>query len=1593
MIKKKNLFFKKKNSINKNEVLNELQNNKDLEFNKHLFILTTKILKDIEVSEYKKQVFKIIKKNLNLNTTKYSPYTNVYFYPKIDKNLYFKSKLLKNVKNINSFEKIKDLIKFNPNNINLEKQICIPSLVILKMKNTSERDIIILGIKSDLYQTIIILKKKNLNESEYYINQKIGYPKILSSGETILFQIVILIDLIEVIKGNIYIETNINNTKNVIIYPITIKGIENKYKIKPLYFHKWNKGKFFSSDITIYNPYSEKLIINEIINSFTSITLSFNNGYKKDIEIPGKKYKKILTINLLKDFSKNEYGLLNFKTNKDNLVIPIIIKFDDILFNIFPSIFDFGIIKNFNKEIRVIPINITNNDKQKLLFKGIFLNNEEKNIGFIKKEKIIYLDFNQTKTIGYLYLNSSNVNYDENKKIKGIFYLETNNKNNPIIELKYKFNFEKNENKNFILNNSLHIENFDNNMYLHKMKFPNEIPLELITSNTNYEIINITNFLKVNAWIKDNNIIVFRIKIGKQFSTLNVKNYFIPLKTIFNSFYILPFTIYDNSVSVYICKRNNGDFEMCNKYFLYSIINCINDPLSFESINLKNLPIGGVIKRIIIFKNKNNKNISFEIKTNKIFLQKNSEKINKINLPPFSEIYMNLTIVSILMNEGNYSENMSLIFDNNIKNIEIKMTFVKGKIEFIPSNLYFYSDIINYHNALIIPILIKHSYPLNLQIMSININFPYLIIYKNFTNNGILKPNIYNSNLIARLTINPYKILYSKIIDREKYMISYFQLFQWKQLKQFFIDFTSSDKNIIIYSNLEKSNLNFIIKNDLNPNFIYTKIINFNIVQIGNSSEKYIKIFNPTNKILTIKPFIVDSRYFDDDFNFSEYNISNFNDLKKEYYNFTCYFQDKTFIKFNSEIIFSSDEINFDDLNDIFINKIYHKLKSTYEKKKFQEIKNILCKYNIITKNEIFLKNLNAKSKNALLSYNIDIELKNNFKEVYLNKNSSKLIKIDPAKEIIIGPIIYKPLTNSKINSILVLRNNQTFITLIKLIGKGGEGIPKIFIDNQTIINNSFILKINEPIIDINKIIIIKNVGDLELKIRNIKFNNIDYSEEIKDSIYMNKTKEIKINIPILYNFQEFLYIFIVEYGICKNMSFNIIVQIDKKLLYSKNFFFEFNNTKFFFLLLILFSIILNINLSLKEKKTIEIKSLKEDELIKVENKFLKSYIRKDDKFYKEFEKEIEQLILNHSKKEDNKKKKKREKNENNFLYNNQISKNIKNVKKNNNEDIKLIKSKSNIIKENINIINSENINENQNILSKMNLEKKLLIPIILKKNKNEEEKKENLSSNINELIEEFNSFGNLENAFIPKLENENNIKKNINDLFIVEEFNKKNKNEIKDEIIINENKSENNINNKEEFFDLKEKNEIIKEKLNEYDFKSFNSNEIFTKSNDEIKNEKINFFNYDIFSNNNNMFLDIESSGNEEMNLNIKNILKDSLLNYNFGNINQIEENNEEESNEENEKNLIKPDLDFSINPFIKKKDSFKFNNLYNEEEKNLNDNIELDKNEYDEDIKNEIYDEYDENEPDPEWNDDNFDMNQKGYFDENGTFKLKEK
>ena len=1457
---KQNLFLENSKIFSKNKILNELKYNKNLEFNKYLYILPSNILVDIQVTYNKFQISKIITKKLNFNLTKYSDNIITFIYP--NKEEYFNKKinLIKNIKNIETFETIKDKIIFTPDKINLEKQICIPIITNLKMENNFDKNIFLLDVKTDLYQIKI----------EKTINQKIIYPKNLYSGESHIFQIMILPDLLETIKGNIYIEYLLDNQLYNIIYPIQIKGIENNYKIKPLYFRIRNKGKF-SSEISIYNPHSEPLIINDMINNFNSISISFNNGINKDIEISPKSNKKILNLNIFDDYSGSEYGLINLITNKDIISIPVLIQIDNIPFNIFPSFFDFGIIKNFNKEIRVIPISISNKyEKQKLIIKGIFFKNNENYIGFIKKEDYIILNFNQTKTVGFLFLNSSEIKYNENKKFKGTFYLETNNKIKPIVKLKYRFYYETNEDKNFIMNNNLNIENLDNNYYIHRINFPNQIPFDLTGNNKSYESLNITNFFKVNFWSPNKNSLKIEMKVEKNFSALNVKNYYIPLRNCLNSFYILPFTIYDKSFDFSICKLNNGSLEMCEELNLFKTLFNINDPLTSDIFDIGDIPLKKKITRYLIFKNQNNINISFKIKTTskKLFLEKDSKIIKKISLPPFSEFYFNLIINTKLIKKGNYSEKISFIFENSkVKHFEIKMNIVKGKIYFIPSNLYFYYDIINYHNTLKVPITIEHTYPLNIKVLKVLTKFPYIITYENYTNYNFSSQN--NSNLIAKLNINPYRILYSKIIDRNKYMISYFQLFQWKQLKQFFKEISIINKNVTVYTSLGPKNLTFSIKNGLIPDFKYTQEVNFNIVQIGDTFKKFINIYNPTDKILTVKPFIADLKFFGSKFNFSDINIPNFNDLYNEYYNFSCYFIDKNSFSFNPEILFSPKDININNIEDNFINKINSKLKDKNKGKR----KNILCRYKTISKNEIFLKNILSKSKSALLSYNIDIELKNNYKEVYLDKKASNLITINPGKIVKVGPIIYSPITNLDINSVLVLRNNQTFISFVKLNGKGGEGVPLFYIDNILGINNTIILNVNEPLTFLNKDVKIKNVGNFDLQIRNIKFNYIDYTNSINDIIQINQSEILQIKIPVLYNFNDFIYTLFLEYGICQNISLNIILKIDENLLYSKNSFFEFGILKILFLCLIFSCTFLIIKLTLKKDNLFNVKYLKEDDFseFKIENEFIKSYIKRNDEFYEEFAKKINELILNFPKEEKQKKKRKRNKTEKIFLE----------------KEKKIIENKiSEITKE-------ESKEEIKIEIPEKEIEKNK------KENNKKEEKKEELSLRTKELIEQYNAFSDLKNAFIPQFENE--IKINLEETKIEE----KKTNEKKEE----------------------------EEQILEYDFKSLNSNEIFNKfQNENIQIERMNSQNYDSNSNNN-FNIDFESSGTEDMNFNIKNILRDSLLNYNFGNINIIDENREEEEECEDEQKLIEPYFDF--NPFSN-------NNNYIEEDIKIKKKIE---------------------------------------------------
>ena len=80
------------------------------------------------------------------------------------------------------------------------------------------------------------------------------YPKTIVPGENLILQLIILPDIIGDILGNLYFEFSDNK---VLLYPIKIKGVENIYKMNPIYSPSWPSSKLLTLPINIYNPHKK----------------------------------------------------------------------------------------------------------------------------------------------------------------------------------------------------------------------------------------------------------------------------------------------------------------------------------------------------------------------------------------------------------------------------------------------------------------------------------------------------------------------------------------------------------------------------------------------------------------------------------------------------------------------------------------------------------------------------------------------------------------------------------------------------------------------------------------------------------------------------------------------------------------------------------------------------------------------------------------------------------------------------------------------------------------------------------------------------------------------------------------------------------------------------------------------------------------------------------------------------------------------------------------------------------------------------------------------------------------------------------------
>ena len=354
---------------------------------------------------------------------------------------------------------------------------------------------------SNSNNNINVLNHKHFNKNKNDIIPSINtiLPRTILPKETLTLQIITLADNRRYTYGSLYIEFN---EKKILLIPITVKGDENKYRISPIYYPNLPLGKYLSIPIKIYNPHSKVLVIKEVAHSFKKINLLWPNGVAVTnnstsvstsmFEVQPRSNKNVIYVKYNIDLFGSEYGILHLKTDKDIILIPILINSEIKVLNFYPSLLNFGLCEiNINKQtqssssssnsnnnnigigndsnnnnnnmlplIKVIPLSINNLASDPIAITNAYVNYEEQLVKFIYNEQIfpnandttVILEPSEEVLYGYAVFNisslltnsltediSSYITKHLYKITKGSIYIETNYTYSTYIELKYSY--------------------------------------------------------------------------------------------------------------------------------------------------------------------------------------------------------------------------------------------------------------------------------------------------------------------------------------------------------------------------------------------------------------------------------------------------------------------------------------------------------------------------------------------------------------------------------------------------------------------------------------------------------------------------------------------------------------------------------------------------------------------------------------------------------------------------------------------------------------------------------------------------------------------------------------------------------------------------------------------------------------------------------------------------------------------------------------------------------------------------------------------------------------------------------------------------
>ena len=822
----------------------------------------TNIINNIEKSINYTQ--KNIKNENEIYTDDYSFYSDTNsFYNDYDN---FQHKYIK--KNTLIYDRasssIKDIIVTNPEKLRIEYEICKPKAILFKIINPNvEENLVIKSIKTDLYQVKIFpyisnknIEKKNINNNLENITPSINaylehtiYPK-----SSFVFQILFLLDHKTTIKGTLYIEFN---EKKILLIPIQLIGKENIYRINPIYYLNHQVRKLFYAPIQIFNPTTKTMVIKEIIHSFQKIKVYWPNGeiFNNNIssvcysmlQIEPMSYKKIFFLKLYSTKIDNDYGYIHIRTDKNVIVIPVLINIVNSPILTYPKFLNFGLCdvtpKNRNNFIRMIPLRILNDGIDYIKIGKVYIDYDELFLQFHQNfggENIV-IKPNDEVLFGYVIFNGNlEKNLEEilikrknffGKSINKLIYIETNSTNAPLVEIEYSYMAYINNEFQEINGNIQSLpKNKDNFSFKTNVKFKKPVKLRIYNSYLPGENITIYSDKYINAKIPnpvnefqatDSNIIIEIEKLSK-FKTFHY--YYLPLRLNDLLFTIIPIQIDNDDLTKIYCgkEENSRTLSICMKNLKpENKINTIKGTLNKKKIfyiNFGDVPQGVkrqrffylinenespiFINNIIIdynnlnflidfegyeyFGNGEEPNIKYPKKGDLIEELKNVESNESISF----KIYPNTAAkfsINLFSNEdiNIIKSTITFYYGDEYKFIlSLNATIYKGNINLSPVNYKFEPSFPGLYQKKVIYAKSSFNFPLN--ILSVTSSDERIIP-------KLLTDRLYTKNKTATIEVNfdPSKTYFIKE-DLNQFelnmsnILTYRELYLWKAKEKFF---------------------------------------------------------------------------------------------------------------------------------------------------------------------------------------------------------------------------------------------------------------------------------------------------------------------------------------------------------------------------------------------------------------------------------------------------------------------------------------------------------------------------------------------------------------------------------------------------------------------------------------------------------------------------------------------------------------------------------------------------------------------------------------------------------------------------------------